>query len=421
MYHILFLALKFLVERKRQTFVSIVGVGIGVAAFIVMASLMNGFQKYFVEQAIDLNAHITLKTKPEDIPDRILKIYYGDKIIPVILGSKPPEKKDKITDYKFIIEKYSNNPDILGVAPHLVSQGILKYGTVEKSGSLIGIDPNLERKASVIDKFIENKRLDVLLADENSIIIGKLLAKDLGIYETGKKVILTTPNGNTHLFKVVDFFNSGITNLDQTRVYLNLRTLQTMLQRPNEVNELIFKIKDVNKAERLARLISQETGYYTESWQFAYKNFLQLFKIQNYITYMIVFAILVVSAFGIFNIIMMTVMEKKKDIAILKTVGYEDDEIIKIFTFQGVIIGFFGYIIGAILGYSIQEWLSSLRIDVEGLIRAKGFILDRSILYFVYGFVFSMFFSILASFYPSYKASKLNPVDIFRSGGWWKL
>jgi lipoprotein-releasing system permease protein len=132
---------------------------------------------------------------------------------------------------------------------------------------------------------------------------------------------------------------------------------------------------------------------------------------------MIVFAILVVSAFGIFNIIMMTVMEKKKDIAILKTVGYEDDEIIKIFTFQGVIIGFFGYIIGAILGYSIQEWLSSLRIDVEGLIRAKGFILDRSILYFVYGFVFSMFFSILASFYPSYKASKLNPVDIFRSGG----
>jgi len=417
MYHILFLALKFLVERKRQTFVSIVGVGIGVAAFIVMASLMNGFQKYFVEQAIDLNAHITLKTKPEDIPDRILKIYYGDKIIPVILGSKPPEKKDKITDYKFIIEKYSNSPDILGVAPHLVSQGILKYGMVEKSGSLIGIDPNLERKASVIDKFIENKRLDALLADENSIIIGKLLAKDLGIYETGKKVILTTPNGNTHLFKVVDFFNSGITNLDQTRVYLNLRTLQTMLQRPNEVNELIFKIKDVNKAERLARLISQETGYYTESWQFAYKNFLQLFKIQNYITYMIVFAILVVSAFGIFNIIMMTVMEKKKDIAILKTVGYEDDEIIKIFTFQGVIIGFFGYIIGAILGYSIQEWLSSLKIDVEGLIRAKGFILDRSILYFVYGFVFSMFFSILASFYPSYKASKLNPVDIFRSGG----
>ncbi|HEV09557.1 MAG TPA: ABC transporter permease, partial [Sulfurihydrogenibium azorense] len=216
--------------------------------------------------------------------------------------------------------------------------------------------------------------------------------------------------------KVVDFFESGITNLDQTRVYINLRTAQSILERPNEVNEIIFKLKNVNMAERLAKKIHNETGYYTESWQYAYKNFLKLFKIQNYITYMIVFAILVVSAFGIFNIIMMTVMEKKKDIAILKAVGYQENDIIKIFVYQGLIVGFSGYVIGSILGYGIQEWLSSLKIDVEGLVRAKGFILDRSMVYYLYGFFFSIIFSVLASFYPSYKASKLNPVDIFRSG-----
>jgi lipoprotein-releasing system permease protein len=114
---------------------------------------------------------------------------------------------------------------------------------------------------------------------------------------------------------------------------------------------------------------------------------------------------------------MMTVLEKKRDIAILKAIGFEDREITWIFVFQGVFIGFVGATLGCLFGYLLQEWLSSIRFEVVGLIRARGFILDRSPVYFVYGFVFAMFFATLASFYPSFKASKLFPVDIFRSGG----
>lgn len=416
MTHVLFITLKFILERKRQTVVSIAGVSIGVAAFVVMASLMNGFQKYFIEQAIDLNAHITIKVKPEAEEGKILYRYFGDSIVPDILGLKPEDRKDKISNYRFIISKYSGEPDFVGLAPHLVGQAIIKYSTIERSATIIGIDPKLERNASVIDKFITNKRLNSLITDRSSIIVGRLLAKDLGIDQTGKKVILTFPNGTVEVFKVVDFFDSGITTLDQTRVYMNIRTYQALLGRPNEVNEIIVKLRDVNKAQKLAVRIQQETGYYAESWQKAYKNFLQLFKIQNYITYMIVFAILVVSAFGIFNIIMMIVMEKKKDIAILMAMGYEKSDIIKIFTLQGLLNGVAGAVIGCLAGYGIQEWLASLELDVEGLVRAKGFILDRSYVYYVYGVVFAFVFSLFASFYPSFRASKLNPVDIFRSG-----
>lgn len=415
MKHIIFVTLKLLFERKRQTIVAIAGVSIGVAAFIAMASLMNGFQKYFIEQALDLNAHITLKVKDEADKGKILKKVYGENIHFQVYGAKPKELKDKIVDYKFLIAKYERDNQIIGIAPHLTGQGIVKYGTIEKSASLIGIDPALERKASVIDKFITNRKLDSLITDRESIIIGKLLARDLGIDEVGKKVIITTPNGVTHLFKVVDFFDSGITMLDQTRIYMNLKTLQTILNKPNEVNEIIFKIKDVYKANELAERISKETGYYTESWQKAFRNFLQLFKIQNYITYMIVFAILIVSAFGIFNIIMMTVLEKKRDIAILKALGYENGDIIKIFVFHGITIGFFGALIGCVIGYALQEFLASVNVGIEGLVRTKGFTLDRSPIYFIYGVLFAFFFATSASFYPSYKASKLNPVDIFRS------
>lgn len=416
MTHTVFITLKFILERKRQTAVSILGVSIGVAAFIVMASLMNGFQKYFIEQAIDLNAHITIKVKPEADPSKIGKRYFGDDVLLNVYGLKPPDKRDKISNYRFIISNYSKDPQFLGLAPHLVGQGIIRFSTIERSATIIGIDPNLERKASVIDKFIVNKRLNSLITDRNSIIIGKLLAKDLGIKETNKKVLIAFPNGVVEVFKVVDFFNSGITTLDQTRVYMNIRTYQAILGRPNEVNEIIVKLKDVNQAQKLSIAIERETGYYAESWQKAYKNFLQLFKIQNYITYMIVFAILVVSAFGIFNIIMMIVMEKKKDIAILMAMGYERGEIVKIFTLQGLINGLVGAFLGSLVGYGMQEWLASLNLDVEGLVRAKGFILDRSLVYYVYGVLFAFLFSLLASFYPSYRASKLNPVDIFRSG-----
>ncbi|MEN2986119.1 MAG: ABC transporter permease [Thermodesulfovibrionaceae bacterium] len=406
MRYILFITLKLLLSRKRQTFIAIAGVSIGVAAFVAMASLMNGFQRYFIEQALDLNAHITLKVKDEYDKGRIIKKAYGTDILYYVYGSKPKNLKDKIINYKSIISKYQNSDEILGVAPHLTGQGIVKYGTVEKSATIVGIEPTLERKASVIDKFIVNNRLNTLITDKSSIIVGKLLAKDLGIDEVGKKVIITTPNGVTQLFKVSDFFESGITMLDQSRIYMNLKTLQTILNRPNEINEMIFRIKDINKANEIAEKISKQTGYYTESWQKAFRNFLQLFKIQNYITYMIVFAIITVSAFGIFNIIMMTVFEKKRDIAILKAIGYRNSDIVKIFVLNGLIISISGSLLGCLGGYLIQEFLASVDISVEGLVRTKGFALDRNPFYFLYGgcfcsFVF--FYSFLLSLFQSIK------------------
>ncbi|HML95631.1 MAG TPA: ABC transporter permease [Thermodesulfobacteriota bacterium] len=412
---IVFIALKLLTERKRQALVSTLGVAIGVAAFISMSAVMNGFQLYFIRQAIDINAHITLRVQEEDDEGRILRAAYGDGVVADVLGSRPKELKDKIIGYNNFLKQYSADPRIVGIAPHLTGEGIINYGTKDKGVSMIGVDPELERSASVVDDYLQHKNLDKLVTDRNSVILGSELARDLGVKEIGKKVTIVSPAGGLYTLKVADFFDSGITSIDKTRVYFNMRTLQAILDKPNQVNELIVKLKDVDDAESIAREMSSDTGYYAESWQRAFRNFLQIFKMQNMITYMIVFAILIVSAFGIFNIMMMTVLEKKKDIAILKAIGYEDREITKIFVIQGILVGFIGALLGCLLGYLIQEWLASLRFDIVGIIRTKGFVLDRRPAFFVYGFIFAMLFSFLASFYPSWRASKLFPVDIFRS------
>lgn len=409
----IFISRAFLKKRKKQTAVSILGVAISVTAFIVMSSIMFGFQKYFIQQIIDIEAHLTIKPKEENEEGRIIRRIEPEALVKVF-GNKPKEK-DKILGWREIIRRLERHPEVIGVAPHLESKGVLKYGAKEKPVSLIGIDPKREAKTSVIERFLEYKNLKELESRRDTIIVGKVVARDLGIKEIGKKVVLALPNGETKILKIVDFFNSGITNIDSSRVYLPIKTLQAFLGRPDEVNILIVKIKDVNRAEALARELKKEIRYEVESWQRAYLNFLKIFKVQNMITYMIVFAIITVSAFGIFNIIMMTVMEKRKEIAILMAMGYTPRDITSIFLFSGIIISLFGGVLGFIMAWGILEYLSSLELNIEGLLRSKGFILDRSIKYYFAGFLLSFFFSLLASFYPAYKASKLNPVEIFRS------
>ncbi len=415
--YILFVSLRLLFSRRRQTLVSTLGVAIGVAAFVVMSSLMLGFQKHFIKQVIDLDAHISVKPKYDYDEERILRAVFPPQVLIEVLGSRPKEIRNRIENYRDIIERYRNREGILGLAPHLRGNAIVRYGPRDLSINLFGIDPELEGEATSIERYLEGKGLESLRLNRDGIVLGKLVARDLGIDRPGKKVILIAPGGSSRVFEVVDFFNSGITTIDRSRAYIHIRSMQKLFNRPNEVNEIVVRVADVESAVRIARIIEEETGYDAQSWQEAYSNFLQLFKIQKTVTYLVVGAILLVSAFGIFNILMMTVLEKKRDIAILKAMGYSGGDITLIFMLQGLFIGLVGLILGSLWAYGLQEYLASVEIDLEGLVRAKGFILDRSPLYYAGGALFALLFSWIASVYPSRRASKLDPVDIFRSGG----
>ncbi len=417
MKYILFVSARLLFSRKRQTAVSTLGVAIGVTAFVVMSSLMLGFQKHFIKQVIDLDAHISVKPKYDYDEERILRAVFPDDVLLEVLGAKPKEIRKRIEDYRSIIERYERMPGVLGLAPHLRGNAIVRYGPRDINVNLFGVDPELESRATSVERYLEHGDLSALEINRDGVILGRLVARDLGVERPGKKVILIAPNGNTRVFEVVDFFNSGITTIDQSRAYIHIRSMQKLFDRPNEVNEIVVRVADVDSAVRIARVIEEETGYDAQSWQEAYSNFLQLFKIQKTVTYLVVSAILVVSAFGIFNILMMTVLEKKRDIAILKAMGYSRGDITLIFMLQGLFIGVVGLAVGSLCAFALQEYLASVEMDLEGLVRAKGFILDRSPLYYIGGALFALISSWLASVYPARRASRLDPVDIFRSGG----
>ncbi|WP_461831885.1 ABC transporter permease [Aquifex sp.] len=413
---VLFLAYKFFLERKRQSGIATLGVAIGTAAFIVMSSMVNGFQKYFLEEALNINGHVKVFVESPIDEGKILRKVYKDGAFKV-LGAKPQPKRDKISNYRFILENYGKNTDVVGITIHLVGNGVVSYGVKEKPATFVGIVPGLEDKTLKISSYLVRGNLKELERNRNGVILGVKLAEELGIKEPGKKITLVSPNGTLYILKVVDLLNTGITEIDKSRVYLHIKKLQDILGRQGEVNEVVLKLKNPDMAPYFAKKLEKETGYKAESWQESFKNFLSIFKIQKIITRSVVFAILLVSGFGIFNIIMMTVMEKRREIAILKAMGYEKRDIILVFVLQGIMIGVLGGIIGNVGAYITLEWLETVRIEVEGIIRAKGFILDRNIYYHIFGFIFALLVSFLASYYPSYRASTFHPVEVFRSGG----
>ncbi len=416
MKHNLFISWRFFLKRKRQSFVATLGVIIGTAAFIVMSSMVNGFQKFFLKEALNINGHVKIMVEPTSDKTEILRMYYGQGVFKV-LGFKPKEGKDNIRNYREIVRKYEKDKNVVGLAPHLVSNGIVVYGVKERAATLVGIFPEKEEKTLSLSEYLVHKKLDEMEQGRSSVILGIKLAHELGIYEVGKKISLISPTGEVYRLKVIDFLNTGITEIDKSRVYLHIRKLQDILGRAGEVNEIVVKLRDYNLSEYYADKLSAETGYRAESWQESFKNFLSIFKIQKIITSSVIFAILTVSGFGIFNIIMMTVLEKRRDIAILKAMGYEPFDLILIFTLQGIIIGVLGGVVGNVAGFLILEWLETIKIELEGIIRAQGFILDRNLVYHVYGFIFAVLTSLFASLYPAYRASKFHPVEVFRSGG----
>ncbi|RME08525.1 MAG: ABC transporter permease, partial [Aquificota bacterium] len=167
MRHVLFVAFKLLLERKRQTLVSVVGVSIGVSAFIVMSSLMLGFQNYFIQQVIDLEPHIRIKPREEHQQVEATALLLGEK----------PRAKDRILGWQDLVQRLEDNSEVLGVAPRLVSRGILKYGVKDKPVTLLGIDPQREPKASVIERFLVHKNLRRLETNRTGVIVGALVAK----------------------------------------------------------------------------------------------------------------------------------------------------------------------------------------------------------------------------------------------------
>jgi lipoprotein-releasing system permease protein len=409
-----FISIRYFFSHKRQSLVCIAGVTISVMMFITMSAMMQGFTDKFIVETVESSGHITIHDEPRETRTQILERAYTDpNAVLVLEGIKPKEQVRKIANPTGLVMKLRHMPGIVAVAPLVTGDAIATYGTRTMNLAIMGVEPEQQTAVTTIGTKLIEGDFTRLKTTADGIVLGKGVADFLGA-RMDDSITLASSTGGRTIAKVVGIFQTGVTPVDYSRAYMLINNAQTLLDKKNIVNEIVLRTDDYTKARDYAAQIESIAGYKTESWQESNANFLKIFRIQKIITYFITGALLVVAAFGVLNILIMAVLERVNDIAILKSFGLSRRDITIIYVMQGLVIGLIGSVLGLIFGKLAIEGLRRLPIEMEGLVRAEGLLMSEHTSDYVAAFVSAMLVVLAAAAYPARRAAKYDPVEVIR-------
>lgn len=408
------IALKHLLARKRQSLVSLMGIVLGVAFFLTISSLMQGSEKDFIKRLVDNSPHITIVDeyrKPRIQP--VQQLYKQGAV--EILSVKPLTEPRGIRGYEQTINNlYTTIPGII-ISPVLVGQALISYAGKDFSVTLNGMIPEEIKKVSTIENYMILGTIDDLIANPNGIVLGSELLQKLALTKDDN-IAVTAPSGQIRNFKILGVFRTGRSDFDENQAFVSLKRAQALLNRPNRANNVIIKLPNPYQAYDIAAQIEKQIGYKTISWQEKSEDLLNTLVIRNIIMYSVVSAVLIVAAFGIYNVISTVVMEKHKDIAILRSIGFQKRDIQFIFVIEGLLLGLVGCLLGLPMGCGLMYSLMQVQFKPPGSSEFINMPLDWSYLQFAIATTFAMLAAIIAAVLPARKAALVHPVDILRGG-----
>jgi len=410
----LFIGLRYLKAKRKSTFISLItlisvaGVALGVMALIIVLAVMTGFEEDLKDKILGTNAHI------------------------VVLDTAGP-----MDDYKALLKKVQGIDGVLAATPFIYNQVMLSSGRNVSGVVLRGIDVATDAKVTNLHKSIVEGSLQALeeTADKTpGLVIGKELAKNLGLM-MGDSVDVISPMGNItpfgmmpklRHFRVAGIFNTGMFEYDTTLAYVSLAEAQNFLALGDTVTGIQLRVRDVYKTGALTQVINRELGppYHARDWMQMNKNILFALKTEKSVMFIILTLIVLVAAFGIASTLFMVVMEKTRDIAILKSMGATSRSIMRIFVFEGVLIGVVGTLIGVLSGLLVALNLEPI---VGAIQKVTGFELFSKDIYYLDRFpsqvipsdvilisITAVLISFAATLYPSWAASRLSPAEALR-------
>ncbi len=403
------LAVTHVAARGRQTLVAIVGVSLGVGFSIAMAALLQGSQEDFVDQLINAIPNVQISDERRDAQRQPAQDVFADAQIESLTPRDDPRGiRNPVAMTSAVRAVVDGN-----VSEALLVQGVIRYAGRDTGVSLSGVIPENELTVSQIGDHMRQGLLTDLNSRADAVVLGDDLVRSINA-ELGDPITLVSPSGDVHRYRLVGIFNSGNNAADNSTGYLLLSTAQVFAGRPNAVNDIRIALNDPNSAPSVASWIEAQFGYKAVSWQEANQAILESFIVRDVIMYTVVAAILLVAGFGIYNIISTITHEKTRDIAIMKSLGFYEKDMRRLFVMEGLAMGIGGSILGAILGALLTVALGQLEFanpESEDPIRIR---MTFSAVHYSIAIGIALGSAVFAAYMPARKASSLNPVDIIR-------
>lgn len=407
------IAITHLLARKRQSIVSLMGIVLGVAFFLAIASLMKGSENDIIRRLVDNSPHINIVDEFRNPHKQPVFDIYRDGAVE-IQSVKPITETRGIRGYEKILATLRREQGVRA-SPVLTGSALVNFAGKDMGVSLNGMVPEEIQNVSTIENYMLQGSTDELIGNPDGIVIGQQLARKL-VLSMGDNITISSTSGQTRAFKVLGIFRTGRARYDESEIFVNLKRVQALLNRPNRINNIIVKIPDPKQARKMAGEIEQRIGYKCVSWQESSEDLMNTLTVRNTIMYTVVSAVLLVAAFGIYNVISTVVMEKQRDIAILKAMGFHAADIKNIFVMQGTVLGVVGCLIGIPLGSAFMQGLMQIKLKPPGGTEIVQMPIDWGWRQFAIAVAFAMVAALAAAALPARKAAHVQPVDILRGG-----
>ena len=407
----LLVGLRYTRAKRRNHFISFIsiasmlGMAVGVTALIVVLSVMNGFQKEVRARILGVVSHVQI-TGPDN----------------------------RLSDWREVARDASANPEVIAAAPFVNGQGLLTFGSRVRGVVVRGIEPKLEQEVVEIGQHMVEGRLDALVPGAFGIVIGAELARALGA-SVGDKLTLIAPQGlvtpagivpRLKQFTITGIFRVDYNEYDSGLAFIDVADAQKLYSMGDAVSGVRLKLKDLFRAREVTRdLFERLRGdLYISDWTRSNANYFRAVQIEKTMMFIILFLIVLVAAFNSVSTLVMAVTDKQADIAILRTLGASPGGVMKIFIVQGAIIGLLGTFLGVAIGIP-----TALNIDVivPFLERLLGFRFLSNEVYYITELpsdlhgadviaitLVSLFLSLVATLYPSWRAARVNPAEALR-------
>ncbi|WP_317897667.1 ABC transporter permease [Aurantibacillus circumpalustris] len=404
-----------LLARWRQTLVAAIGVTFSIAMFITLLSFMTGLNQLLDGLILNRTPHIRLykEVKPSaKQPVELSESFSGTHNF--IRSVKPKDEQLQIRNSAIILKTLREDKRVLGIAPKISCQLFYNLGAVDLPGTVSGIDPEAENRLFKFSEYVTEGRYIDLKNIPNSIILGKAAAEKM-LAQMGDIVQVTTSRGERFQLKVVGYFQSGLQELDKIQSYVSVTTAQKLLGEPNSyITDIQVKLKDILNARAMALEYSQLFDVEALDINTANSQFETGTFIRTLISYVVGITLLVVAGFGIYNILNMMIYEKMDTIAILKATGFSGKNVKAIFISIALTIGIFGGVLGLLLGLGASALIDLVPFNTEALPTIKTYPVNYNPAFYIIGGIFSVVTTYFAGYFPSRKASKVDPVVIIR-------